>query len=117
MAVHDKSIPQCPMIVACGPPQTGKTTAIKIGMLMIGIEMLHKDRSCHKLLDWDKRVAMKIAANLSCARGRLAAHCPFLLMIHHLQPILTRPLCISITKARVANPKEDPRYWYQCLLY
>ena len=49
MAVHDKSIPQCPMTVACGPPQTGKTIAIKIGMLMIGIEMLHKDRLCDNI--------------------------------------------------------------------
>ena len=44
MAVHYRTIPQCPVIVARGPPQTRKTTAIKIGMSMIGIQKLHKNR-------------------------------------------------------------------------
>ena len=37
IALHYKSISSCPMIVAYGSSETGKTTALRIAMSLIGI--------------------------------------------------------------------------------
>lgn len=36
MALHYKILTNCPIVVACGPSETGKTTTMKIALSFIG---------------------------------------------------------------------------------
>ena len=36
MALHYKTLTNCPIVVACGPSETGKTTTMKIALSFIG---------------------------------------------------------------------------------